>query len=104
MGQTYKYFAFISYNSNDAKWVQKIQRKLEHYRMPTTLCNKKEWTKTPAHSYATDIEPSGNIFIRRDGSWWHEDKNCRVSRRYASDHSKKTSGLGLRVIIRDNVE
>lgn len=63
-----------------------------------------EWTETPAHSYASDIEPSGTIFIRRGGSWWHEAKNCRVSRRYASDHSKKTSGLGLRIVIRDNVE
>ena len=63
-----------------------------------------EWTETPAHSYASDVEPGGTIFIRRGGSWWHEAKNCRVSRRYASDHSKKTSGLGLRVVIRDNVE
>lgn len=63
-----------------------------------------EWTETPAHSYATDIETGGNIFIRRGGSWWHEAKNCRVSRRYASDHTKKTSGLGLRVVIRENVE
>lgn len=63
-----------------------------------------EWTETPAHSYASDVEPSGTIFIRRGGSWWHEAKNCRVSLRYASDHSKKTSGLGLRVVIRENVE
>ena len=63
-----------------------------------------EWTETPAHSYAVDVEPSGTVFIRRGGSWWHEAKNCRVSRRYASDHTKKTSGLGLRVVIRDNVE
>lgn len=63
-----------------------------------------ELTKTPAHSYATNIEPDCNIFIRRGGSWWHEDKNCRVSRRYASDRLKKTSGLGLRVVIRENIE
>ena len=63
-----------------------------------------EWTETPAHSYASDVEPGGAIFIRRGGSWWHETKNCRVSRRYASDHSKKTSGLGLRVVIRENIE
>ena len=63
-----------------------------------------EWTETPAHSYASNIEPGGTIFIRRGGSWWHEAKNCRVSRRYASDKSKKTSGLGLRVVIRENVE
>ena len=63
-----------------------------------------EWTETPAHSYASNVKPGGTIFIRRGGSWWHEAKNCRVSRRYASDHSKKTSGLGLRVVIRNNVE
>ena len=62
-----------------------------------------EWTETPAHSYTTDIEAEGNVFIRRGGSWWHEAKNCRVSRRYASDHTKKTSGLGLRVVIRENI-
>ena len=60
-----------------------------------------EWTETPAHSYASDIEVGGNIYIRRGGSWWHEANNCRVSRRYVSDHTKKTSGLGLRVVIRD---
>lgn len=63
-----------------------------------------EWTETPAHSYTSDVEPGGTIFIRRGGSWWHEAKNCRVSRRYASDHCKKTSGLGLRVVIRENIE
>ena len=62
-----------------------------------------EWTETPAHSYVSNVERNGTIFIRRGGSWWHEAKNCRVSRRYASDHSKKTSGLGLRVVIRENV-
>ena len=63
-----------------------------------------EWTETPAHSYLADIEPGGTIFIRRGGSWWHEAKNCRVSKRYASDHTKKTSGLGMRVVIRENNE
>lgn len=63
-----------------------------------------EWTETPAHSYATNINPEGNVFIRRGGSWWHEAKNCRVSKRYASDFFKKTHGLGLRVVIRENIE
>lgn len=63
-----------------------------------------EWTETLAHSYASNVDPGGTIYIRRGGSWWHEAKNCRVSRRYASDHTKKTSGLGLRVVIRENVE
>ena len=63
-----------------------------------------EWTETPAHSYGANIDIGGSIYIRRGGSWWHEAKNCRVSRRYASDHTKKTSGLGLRVVIRDNIK
>ena len=63
-----------------------------------------EWTETNAHSYVSDAESDDTIFIRRGGSWWHEAKNCRVSRRYASEHTKKTSGLGLRVVIRENVK
>ena len=62
-----------------------------------------EWTETLAHSYAAaDDDISGDIFIRRGGSWWHDPTNCRVSKRYASDKNKKTSGLGLRVVIRLN--
>ena len=61
MGQSYKYFAFISYNTKDAKWARKIQRKLEHYRMPTTLCNQKGWAKNPpiqpVFFAETDIQP-----------------------------------------------
>lgn len=63
-----------------------------------------EWTKTPAYSYAVNVKPEGNCFIRRGGSWWHKENNCRVSRRYASDHTKRTSGLGLRLVIRKNIE
>ena len=63
-----------------------------------------EWTETPAYPYDYDIEVEGPIFIRRGGSWWHKAQNCRVSKRYASDHLKKTSGLGLRVVIRNNIE
>ena len=60
-----------------------------------------EWTETLAHSYSdTSTDRNGSKFIRRGGSWWHDSKNCRVSKRYASDETKKTSGLGLRVVIR----
>ena len=63
-----------------------------------------EWTETPAHIYGMDIVPGNSVFIRRGGSWAHPNKNCRVSRRYPSNHSKKTSGLGLRVVIRKNIK
>lgn len=62
-----------------------------------------EWTQTPAHSYELDVTPGGNVFVRRGGSWYHKANNCRVSKRYNSDHEKKTKGLGMRVVIRDNV-
>lgn len=113
-GQKSKGFRYAgSHNIDDVAWYNGNSEKSTHpvgEKRPNELglfdmCgNVWEWTKTPAHSYATDIEPSGNIFIRRGGSWWHEDKNCRVSRRYASDRSKKTSGLGLRVVVRDNIK
>ena len=43
MEQEFKYFAFISYNSKDTEWGKKIQKKLEHYRMPSTLCSEHGW-------------------------------------------------------------
>lgn len=59
--EEYKYFAFISYNSNDTKWARRIQRKLEHYRMPTTLCKQRGWSKNPpiqpVFFAETDIQP-----------------------------------------------
>ena len=44
---TYKFFAFISYNSKDLKWGKRLQKKLEHYRMPATLCKERGWKRKP---------------------------------------------------------
>lgn len=59
----YKYFAFISYNSKDLKWGKCLQRKLEHYRMPVTLCSERGWKKrnpiNPIFFAPTDIQPGG---------------------------------------------
>lgn len=60
--QEYKYFAFISYNSLDYKWGKRIQKKLERYRMPATLCSKHGWKKNPMRPIffaPTDIQPGG---------------------------------------------
>ncbi len=43
----FKYFAFISYNEKDMNWGKRLQKKLEHYRMPTTLCSQHGWKRTP---------------------------------------------------------
>lgn len=58
----YKYFAFISYNSHDIKWGKRLQKKLEHYRMPATLCSERGWVRTPIKPVffaPTDIQPGG---------------------------------------------
>ena len=60
MEQEYKFFAFISYSSRDYKWGKRIQEKLEHYRMPTTLCSKHGWERKPMKPVffaPTDIQP-----------------------------------------------
>ena len=62
MTQGAKYFAFISYNSHDLAWGKRLQRKLEHYRMPATLCSQHGWKRTPIKPVffaPTDIQPGG---------------------------------------------
>lgn len=60
---TYKYFAFISYNSKDSWWGKHLQRKLENYSLPAKLCAERNWKRKPISPvfYApTDIQP-GNL-------------------------------------------
>ena len=62
MRQDYHYYAFISYSSKDTKWGKRLQRKLEHYRMPATLCSERGWARTPIKPVffaPTDIQPGG---------------------------------------------
>lgn len=58
----FKYFAFISYNSKDTEWGKRLQKKLEHYRLPATLCSKHGWKRKPINPVffaPTDIQPGG---------------------------------------------
>lgn len=58
----YKYFAFISYNSADYKSGKELQRKLEGYRMPATMCSEHGWERKPIKPIffaPTDIQPGG---------------------------------------------
>ena len=62
MDNPFKYFAFISYSSKDTAWGKKLQKKLEHYRMPATLCSEHGWERTPIKPVffaPTDIQPGG---------------------------------------------
>lgn len=56
----YDYFAFISYSSKDVRWGKKLQRKLERYRMPSTICSERGWKRRPINQVffaPTDIQP-----------------------------------------------
>ena len=56
----YTYYAFISFNAKDIKWGKRLQRKLEHYRMPATLCSERGWKRKPINPVffaPTDIQP-----------------------------------------------
>lgn len=60
--QEFKYFAFISYNARDSQWGKRVQRKLENYRMPATLCSEHGWKRKPMKPVffaPTDIQPGG---------------------------------------------
>ena len=62
MDSEFKYYAFISYNSKDTAWGKRLQKKLEHYRMPATLCSEHGWKRKPINPVffaPTDIQPGG---------------------------------------------
>lgn len=62
MERQFKYFAFISYNSKDTEWGKRLQKKLENYRMPATLCSEHGWERTPIKPVffaPTDIQGGG---------------------------------------------
>lgn len=91
----FKYFAFISYNSHDTKWGKRMQRKLEHYRMPATLCSEHGWKRTPINPVffaPTDIQPGG-LTEELEG-------RLRVSRNLiviCSPHSAKSEWVGKEI-------
>lgn len=56
----YQYYAFISYSSKDTRWGRKLQRKLEGYRIPSTLRSEHRWERKPIRPVffaPTDIQP-----------------------------------------------
>lgn len=56
----FKYFAFISYNYKDVAWGKRLQKKLEGYKLPATLCSERGWNRKPLRPVffaPTDIQP-----------------------------------------------
>ena len=57
----YEYFAFISYKEEDAKWAKWLQRKLEHYKLPTAIRKEKpELPERISPIYEYKSEASGS--------------------------------------------
>lgn len=62
--EAYRYFAFICYSSKDAKIARALQRRIEAYKLPTTLRNELEAERgvkfpkrlTPIFRDMTDLE------------------------------------------------
>lgn len=64
MKEQFKYFAFISYSTHDTDWGKRLQRKLEGYRMPATLCRERGWERKPMKPVffaPSDIQPGGKV-------------------------------------------
>lgn len=93
--EEYKYFAFISYNSKDARWGRRLQRKLEGYRLPATLCSEHGWKRrpiTPVFYAPTDIQPGD---LRQE-----LEARLRASRHLiviCSPHSAKAKWVGWEI-------
>lgn len=92
MKDNYKYFAFISYSHHDTKWGKRIQRKLESYRMPTTLCSKYGWERKPINPIffaPTDIQIGGLTAELQDRL--HDSRHLIV---VCSPHSAQSKWVG----------
>ena len=62
MDQNFKYFAFISFSSRDTEWGKRLQKKLEHFRLPTAIRKKYGFGRypfKPVFFAPTDIQPGG---------------------------------------------
>lgn len=58
-GENYKYYAFISYKSDDVEWAKWLQKRLERYSLPVKLQQKHNLPKrlSPVFRDGSDIRP-----------------------------------------------
>ena len=52
--KTYKYFAFISYKSEDLKEAWRLKKRLDSYKLPTILCKRYEKERKPTYETFLD--------------------------------------------------
>ena len=76
MEETYKYFAFISFQSSDAKQALWVQKQIENYRLPTTI---QRINKTlpkrmrPCFCYLNDISLSEELMQELKLRMWQSE-------------------------------
>lgn len=68
----YTNIAFISYKREDEEWAKWLQKKLEHYKLPTEICKQNpnlEFAKNPRHVFKDTTDLSGGVLAKaiKDG-------------------------------------
>ncbi len=65
MAETYKYFAFISFQSADAKEAVRLQHAIESYRLPSVLCKQAQLPRRvrPLYCYLNDIHAGEELMM-----------------------------------------
>lgn len=64
---TYTYIAFISYKREDEAWAKWLQKKLEHYKLPTEIRKKNpdlEFYECPRHVFKDTTDLSGGVLAK----------------------------------------
>lgn len=67
MRQQYTNIAFISYKREDEEWAKWLQKKLEHYKLPTEIRKQNpdlEFAKTPRHVFKDTTDLSGGVLAK----------------------------------------
>lgn len=65
--QQYTNIAFISYKREDEKWAKWLQKKLEHYKLPTEIRKQNpdlEFAKNPRHVFKDTTDLSGGVLAK----------------------------------------
>lgn len=79
---------------------EKLPNKLDLYDMSGNVY---EWTATP-HSQRSTITSKNESYVICGGAWNQETKRCEISNRTASKRFIANNHIGLRVVIRENIE
>lgn len=67
MQQQYTNIAFISYKREDEQWAKWLQKKLEHYKLPTEIRKQNpdlEFAKNPRHVFKDTTDLSGGVLAK----------------------------------------